>query len=73
MKLGRLSVAHAMASLVVCLFAFAAWAQADPAAEMKAAVAAAQAVAKEGPADIKLAEEAVMHLPEGFVFIPKNL
>ena len=56
------------------LFSAAAFAQApsDPAAEMKAAFAAAKAVAKEGPSDVKLLDQAMLHLPEGFVFVPKN-
>src|SRR5712691_9062191 len=72
MKNSRSPIARAIASLIVCLCALAAWGQADPAAEMKAALMAAKAVAKDGPADIKLSEQAVMHLPEGYVLIPNN-
>ncbi len=72
MKKSLSPIAHATASLILCLCVFTAWAQADPAAEMKAALTAAQAVAKDGPADVKLSEQAAIHLPEGFAFIPKN-
>jgi uncharacterized membrane-anchored protein len=56
---------------------FAGWAAAqapaaDPAAESAAALAAARAAMKEGPTDVKLIDQATLHLPEGFVFIPKN-
>jgi uncharacterized membrane-anchored protein len=44
---------------------------ADPGAELAAAFAAAKPVVKEGPIDVKLIDQAVFHLPAGFVFIPK--
>jgi uncharacterized membrane-anchored protein len=43
----------------------------DQAAEMAAATAAAKAVAKEGPADIALKNQATLKLPAGYVFIPQ--
>ena len=46
-------------------------AQRDAEAEMKAATEAAKAVAKEGPADIPLKDQATLKLPEGYVFIPQ--
>jgi len=64
-----------IAAVVTLFFAGAAAAQApaaDPAAESAAAYAAAKAVMKEGPADVKLIDQATLHLPAGFVFIPKN-
>jgi uncharacterized membrane-anchored protein len=64
-----------IAAVFVTFFAGMAGAQApatDPAAESAAAFAAARAVMKEGPADVKLIDQATLHLPEGFVFIPKN-
>jgi uncharacterized membrane-anchored protein len=59
----------------VTLFAGVASAQApatDPAAESTAAFAAAKAAMTMGPADVKLIDQATLHLPAGFVFIPKN-
>lgn len=38
---------------------------------MKAATEAAWAVAKQGPADIELKDQATLNLPEGYVFIPQ--
>lgn len=43
----------------------------DQEAEMKAATEAAKVVAKEGPADIALKDQATLKLPEGYVFIPQ--
>jgi uncharacterized membrane-anchored protein len=60
-----------IAAVFVTLLAGAASAQ-DPAAESKAAFAAAKAAMTQGPADVKLIDQATMHLPAGFVFIPKN-
>lgn len=45
---------------------------ADPGAELAAAFAAAKPVVKEGPVDVKLIDQAVFHLPAGFVYIPKK-
>lgn len=43
----------------------------DAQAEMTAAFEAARAVAKVGPTDIALKDQATLKLPEGFVFIPQ--
>ncbi|GAB3452219.1 DUF2167 domain-containing protein [Massilia terrae] len=43
----------------------------DAETEMKAAVAAAQAVVKNGPVDIPLANQATLKLPENYSFIPQ--
>ena len=52
----------------------AAWAQngstAGAQAEMKAAIEAARKVQVTGPHDVKLADQAVLKLPEGFIYIP---
>jgi uncharacterized membrane-anchored protein len=42
------------------------------AAELEAAYSAAAKVAQHGPAEIKLASQALFKLPEKFVFVPKN-
>jgi uncharacterized membrane-anchored protein len=60
-----------IAAVIVTLLAGAASAQ-DPAAESKAAFTAAKAAMTQGPADVKLNDQAQMHLPAGFVFVPKN-
>jgi uncharacterized membrane-anchored protein len=60
------------AALLISQAAAQAPAPADPAQEMKAAFAAARAVMVEGPADIKFAEQAVLHLPANLVFVPRN-
>ena len=59
---------------VALLLASAAFGQAaaNPEAEVKAAFDAARATMTPGPADIKVANQAVLHLPAGFVFIPTN-
>ena len=64
------------ASLLIAAAIFVhmpAWAQ-DPAkdrkAEAQAAVAAAQKAQVLGPADIKLADQAVLKLPQGYTYIP---
>src|SRR5262245_61820262 len=56
------------------LLSAAAFAQApsEAPAELKAAFNAAKAVMKEGPTDVKLLDQATLHLPEGFIFVPKN-
>lgn len=62
---------------VLLLAAFAAGAaqaqagKGDAQAEMAAAMAAAKSVAKAGPTDIALKNQATLKLPEGFVFIPQ--
>ena len=50
----------------------AAWAQApkDPQAELKGAIGAAQQARVPGPADVKLADQAVLKLPQGYSYIP---
>jgi uncharacterized membrane-anchored protein len=52
----------------------AAWGQGGPTAgaqaEMRAAIEAAQKAQVPGPSDIKLADQAVLKLPKGFVYIP---
>jgi uncharacterized membrane-anchored protein len=64
--------ALAAASLLV-LFASASIAQLgrpDPQAELAAAFAAAKEVAQSGPTDVTLGDQAVLTLPEGFVYVP---
>jgi uncharacterized membrane-anchored protein len=64
-----------LAAVALALFVGTAGAQAparDPAAELQAAFEAAKAVMQAGPADVKLIDQARLHLPAGFVFIPKN-
>jgi uncharacterized membrane-anchored protein len=39
---------------------------------MQAAFAAARAVQQAGPTDVKLGSQAMLHLPQGFVFVPAN-
>ncbi len=52
----------------------AAWGQGAPTAgaqaELKAAIEAAQKAQVMGPSDVKLADQAVLKLPKGFVYIP---
>lgn len=43
----------------------------DQEAEMKAAIEAAKAVAKEGPTDIALNNQATLKLPDGYSFVPQ--
>ena len=59
---------------VALLLASAAFAQAapNPEAEVAAAFDAARATMTPGPSDIKIANQAVLHLPAGFVFVPTN-
>lgn len=62
------------ASLLMLVSALTAQAQTgtrDAEAEMKAANEAARAVAKHGPVDIALKDQATLKLPAGFVFIPQ--
>lgn len=64
--LGLLLLAHV--GLPVTVFAASAAQQADYDAAMKAAGAAMT----RGPADVKLVDQAVLHLPAGFGFIPSQ-
>ncbi|HYD60462.1 MAG TPA: DUF2167 domain-containing protein [Noviherbaspirillum sp.] len=62
------------AAVLLSAFALAVHAQApvrDQEAEMKAATDAARTVAKQGPADIALKDQATLKLPEGYTFIPQ--
>jgi uncharacterized membrane-anchored protein len=43
----------------------------DPAAEMKSAVEAARKTMQAGPADVKLGDQATLHLPAKYDFIPQ--
>jgi uncharacterized membrane-anchored protein len=60
----------ALLALVGCV----AWGQGGPTAgaqaEMKAAIDAARKVQVPGPSDIKLGDQAVLKLPQGFIYIP---
>src|SRR5690242_10270214 len=47
-------------------------AQMDPEQETKAAFEAARKVMQSGPTDIKLTDQATLHLPKGFVFVPQS-
>lgn len=67
--LSRLSLAAASALLFL---PFGAWAQnAAAQQEIEAAMKAAYAAAQEGPADVKLGDQAVVHLPESMFFVPR--
>lgn len=61
-------------TMLVVVFQSAAWAQGAPTAgaqaEMKAAIEAAQKAQVSGPSDVKLADQAVLKLPKGFVYVP---
>ena len=59
------------AAVFVTLLGGAASAQ-DPAAESAAAFAAAKAAMTSGPADVKLIDQATIHLPKGYVFVPQS-
>lgn len=65
---GKLS---AICFFVTVLVAHAQAATRNQEAEMTAAIEAARAVAKNGPADVALKDQATLKLPEGFVFIPQ--
>jgi len=62
-----------LAMVAALVFAAGAGAQ-TPAqqAELKAAFKAARTVMQEGPVDVKLVDQAVLHLPKGYVFVPQN-
>src|SRR5690242_8993555 len=61
-----------IASLAILLqsAALAQGAPADPQAEFKAAVEAANKAKVSGPSDIKLADQGVLKLPAGLIYIP---
>lgn len=67
--LSRLSLAAASALLFLPFGASAQNAAAQQ--EIEAAMKAAYAAAQEGPADVKLGDQAVMHLPESMFFVPR--
>lgn len=67
--LSRLSLAAASALLFLPFGASAQNAAAQQ--EIKAAMKAAYAAAQEGPADVKLGDQAVVHLPESMFFVPR--
>lgn len=62
-----------VATLAALFFAAAAVAQ-TPAqqAEIKSAFQAARAAMQEGPVDVKFTDQATLHLPKGYVFIPQS-
>ena len=75
MKAAWISVAHAWwLSALVAVFQSAAWAQGAPTAgaqaEMQAAIDSAQKAQVSGPSDVKLTDQAVLKLPQGFLYIP---
>ena len=61
-------------SALMAVFQAAAWAQGAPTAgvqaEMQAAIDAAQKAQVSGPSDVKLIDQAVLKLPQGFLYIP---
>ena len=62
-----------VATLAALLFAAGAAAQTPgQQAEIKSAFQAARAVMQEGPVDVKFTDQAVLHLPKGYVFIPQD-
>ncbi|MGR6078768.1 DUF2167 domain-containing protein [Achromobacter sp. CSND-B12] len=67
--LSRLSLAAASALLFLPFGASAQNAAAQQ--EIEAAMKAAYAAAQEGPADVKLGDQAVAHLPESMFFVPR--
>jgi uncharacterized membrane-anchored protein len=62
------SAALAVAAMIVSA---AAYCQADPNQAVKAAFEAAKRTKQEGPVDVKLADQATLHVPQGFVFVPR--
>ena len=75
MRAAWISVARAWwLTMFVVVFQSAAWGQGAPTAgaqaEMKAAIEAAQKAQVSGPSDVKLADQAVLKLPQGFVYVP---
>lgn len=67
--LSRLSLAAASALLFLPLAASAQNASAQQ--EIESAMKAAFAAAQQGPADVKLGEQAVVHLPQNMFFVPR--
>ncbi len=67
--LSRLSLAAARALLFLPLAASAQNASAQQ--EIESAMKAAFAAAQQGPADVKLGEQAVVHLPQNMFFVPR--
>lgn len=67
--LSRLSLAAASALLFLPFGASAQNAAAQQ--EIEAAMKAAYAAAQEGPADVKLGDQALVHLPESMFFVPR--
>lgn len=66
-----LSIRRAFGALLLLAFTTA-WAQSpDNEAEVKAAFEAARKVHVEGPAEVKLKDQAVLKLPAGYVYIPQ--
>ena len=75
MKSAWKSVARAgWLSVMLVVFQSAAWGQGAPTAgaqaEMQAAIDAARKAQVGGPSDVKLADQAVLKLPKGFVYVP---
>ncbi|MGE6914779.1 DUF2167 domain-containing protein [Achromobacter kerstersii] len=67
--LSRLSLAAASALLFLPV---GAWAQnASAQQEIESAMKAAFAAAQQGPADVKLGDQAVVHLPQNMFFVPR--
>lgn len=67
---GRWIAIAAMTGLISCVGAFAQAPATDAKAEASAAFKAAEAAMTKGPADIKLADQAVIKIPAGHTFIP---
>jgi uncharacterized membrane-anchored protein len=75
MKTAWISVARVWwLSVLMAVFQSTAWAQGAPTAgaqaEMQAAIDAAQKAQVSGPSDVKLTDQAVLKLPQGFLYIP---
>jgi uncharacterized membrane-anchored protein len=63
-----------LVSLALVMFTQHAWAETTPfTEEQKAAIwDAAKAVIKTGPQDVVLGDQATLHVPEGYVYVPKK-
>jgi uncharacterized membrane-anchored protein len=65
---------HVTCAAVLALVCCAAWGQGAPnagaQAELKGAIEAAQKAQVAGPSDVRLADQALLKLPKGFVYIP---
>lgn len=70
---GRISLPFAaVITMLLALLGSVAWADdAARAAEGQAAFEAARKVAKHGPAEVAFTDQAVMKLPDGYVFVPR--